>query len=110
MLAASGFLFVNAPSQTLIHLAHERSAPSELSALTFSLSQREPLEIPGIIHQHELAGYIGVKKATVNRELSALRKKKIIDYAERKQGSPITILDWKALGQAARGSGRVRRQ
>jgi CRP-like cAMP-binding protein len=96
-------------AQTLLHLADERCDSEKVSALERVEGQHEPLEIPGVIHQHELAGYIGVKRETVNRPLSALRKKKIIDYGTRKQGSVITILDWKRLEKTARGGGRARR-
>jgi CRP-like cAMP-binding protein len=95
-------------AQTLLHLAHERCDSKKVGALEKAETQHEPLEIPGIIHQHELAGYIGVKRETVNRPLSALREEKTIDYGTRKQGSPITILNWKELELLARGGGRSR--
>jgi CRP-like cAMP-binding protein len=98
-------------AQTLLHLAHERCDASTVRALETAEGQHhEPLEIPGVIHQHELAGYIGVTRETLNRELSDLRSEKHIDYGTRKQGSTIVILDWKALGRIARGGGRGRRK
>jgi CRP-like cAMP-binding protein len=87
-------------AQTLLHLAHERCGPD-------GLGQPGEIEIPGVIHQHEFAGYVGVKRETVNRELSELKRMGVVAYVKRRAGSAITIRDVEALRQSALGGNAV---
>jgi CRP-like cAMP-binding protein len=69
-------------AQTLINLAEDRCA-------NFSFTQLiHP--IPGIIHQDELAGYVGITRKSVNKELNELERRGLI-LNEVKKGSQITI-------------------
>lgn len=79
-------------AQTLLHLAHERCGGAALGG-------NGKINIPGTVQQDEIAGYIGVKRETINRPLSNLKKQNIINYTA---GSPITILDLKSLEAIAR--------
>jgi CRP/FNR family cyclic AMP-dependent transcriptional regulator len=83
-------------AQTLLHLAHERCGRDRLDNL-------DGVEIPGIIHQDEVAGYVGVERETINRQLSKLKKKKTIDYIKSPKGSRITILNRATLERIALG-------
>jgi CRP-like cAMP-binding protein len=83
-------------AQTLLHLAHERCRGDKLSEVN-------ELEIPGIIHQDEIAGYVGVKRETINRELSKLKKRNTIAYVKSTKGSPIKILNKRTLERIALG-------
>ncbi|MDQ3918592.1 MAG: Crp/Fnr family transcriptional regulator [Acidobacteriota bacterium] len=83
-------------AQTLLHLAHERCGRDGLGRLS-------QIDIPGVIHQDEVAGYVGVKRETVSRELSGLKKKNIIAYPKSTKGSEIKILDVEALRLRALG-------
>lgn len=82
-------------AQTILHLAHERAGYNQLD-------KSEPIIIPGIIHQSEICGYIGIKRENVSRELASLKKKNIIAYDKNRNGSRITILDSEALKKIAR--------
>lgn len=79
-------------AQTLLHLAHERCGDGVLGF-------DGAINIPGTMHQDEVAGYTGVKRETINRSLSELKKRNIISYTA---GSPITILNLKLLKEIAR--------
>lgn len=83
-------------AQTLLHLAHERCGKDRLSNVN-------EIDIPGIIHQDEVAGYVGVERETINRNLSELKKENAITYFKSMKGSPIKILDKNALEQIALG-------
>jgi CRP/FNR family cyclic AMP-dependent transcriptional regulator len=83
-------------AQTLLHLAHERCGRDHLNKFN-------TIEIPGIIHQDEIGGYVGVERETINRHLSDLKKKNTISYVKSKKGSAITILNKEALEKVALG-------
>jgi CRP-like cAMP-binding protein len=82
-------------AQTLLHLAHERCGREH--------TKFNEIKIPGIIHQDEIAGYVGVERETINRKLCELRRNKIIYYVKNTMGSPITILNREKLEKAALG-------
>jgi CRP-like cAMP-binding protein len=82
-------------AQILLHLAHERCGSE-------SLKKFNEVEIPGIIHQDEIGGYVGIERETINRKLCELKKNGIISYVKSKKGSAITILNREALERVAR--------
>jgi CRP/FNR family transcriptional regulator, cyclic AMP receptor protein len=82
-------------AQILLHLAHERCGGDRSS-----IPNR--IKIPGVIHQDQVAGYAGTKRETVNRALSLLRRREVIDYDRNVRGSEITILNRQALERSAR--------
>jgi len=69
-------------AQTLINLAEDRCPDFSFRQLIHA--------IPGIIHQDELAGYAGITRKSVNKELNELERRGLI-LNEVKKGSQITI-------------------
>lgn len=90
-------------AQTLIHLAEDRCDSAQLS-----LSNK--VRIPGVIHQNELAGYTGVTRSQVNRDLNGLKIAQMISYRSSKSGiSQIAILDKEGLSTVVRTAIRRRK-
>jgi CRP-like cAMP-binding protein len=77
-------------AKTLLHLAEERIGKRLRRSA-------EALVIPGLIIQDEIGAYIGVKRETVNRQLSELKRRNVITYKKSKKGSEITILNYERL-------------
>lgn len=70
-------------AKALIHLAQDR-------VQDFSLNDSE-VQIPGTLHQDELAFYVGAGRHSVNVELNNLKDDGIINFDGGNKGSEITI-------------------
>lgn len=90
-------------AQTLLHLAHERTGHNQIN-------ESKQMKIPGILHQAEISGYIGVSRASVSRKLASLRTRNIIAYGKSKNGSAITILNREELKKIAHSQPPPRRR
>jgi CRP/FNR family cyclic AMP-dependent transcriptional regulator len=83
-------------AQTLLHLADERD-----THIQDRLRKEHRIPIPGLVIQDEIGSYIGVKRETVNRKLTELKRRGLIAYQKSKNGSEITILDYDGLLEIA---------
>jgi CRP-like cAMP-binding protein len=82
-------------AQTLLYLASERRRKTSSTKL-------KKISIPGIIHQDEIAAYIGAERETINRILCKFRSRELIAYTSNRHGCKITILDRQGLDSIAR--------
>ena len=67
-------------AQTLLHLADERDTSAQDR---FRKEQR--IVIPGVVIQDEIGSYIGVKRETINRKLTELKRRGLITYQKARK-------------------------